>query len=81
LDLSNNNLDSFLKNIGGPEKEWTAVSEKPWSGVRVYPHTMPLTLKKWSCLKPKTHVFIWGGDMAQWEREGMGFYNKIKSDR
>jgi hypothetical protein len=34
------------------EETMDAVSEKPWSGVRVYPHTMPLTLKKWSCLKP-----------------------------
>jgi hypothetical protein len=28
------------------------------------------------------HMFLYGGgDMAQWEREGVGFYNKIKSDR
>ena len=49
--------------------QWRAVSEKPWSGVRVYPHTIPLTFKKMELIETigvtlKDGVWCWATDLT-----------------
>ena len=43
--------------------QWTAVSEKPWSGVRVYPHVQKMELTETIGVTLKDGMWCWATDL------------------